>query len=163
MNLENAILSLVRTYIERQQLVFDVIQALRPDMFVIADKSIPVMVVIEMAQKYADVPQIGIWQNDEGVWDRFFHGNGCRLTHQITGEVIDWDAPDTEIFDSWKFLYWIKWAIETKPDHLADEVASLSSAATTDNEIERVVNTSLSTFTDRGIFENASQNKLHFK
>ena len=163
MNLENAILSLVRTYIERQQLVFDVIQALRSDMFVTGDQSIPVMVAVEMARKYADIPQTGIWQNDEGVWDYFFHGSGCRLTHQITGEVIDWDAPDTEIFDSWKFMYWIKWAVEVNPKHLTDEVECLNRAISRSGELETVVNHILKRLTNQGVLEKVSQNRLRFK
>jgi hypothetical protein len=161
--LETVILSLVRTFIERQQVVFDVINTLRPDMFAIADKSVTDMQLIEIVQKYSHVSQSGVWHSDEGIWDYFFHGNGCRLTHQRTGEVIDWDAPNVQMFDPWKFLYWIKWAVATKPDHLSEAVDSLSSAAATHNEIKKIVNTALRTLTDKGIFEQASQGRLHFK
>jgi len=84
--------------------------------------------------------QITFWQNNEGNWEYFFHGNGCLLTHQMTGEVIDWDAPNVKVFDSWKFIYWLEWVIETKPNDLVRDVDGLQTFIASKNELESVVN-----------------------
>ena len=41
------------------------------------------------------IDQSGIWHDQNGeTWNYFMHGGGCRLTHPITAEVIDWDYPN---------------------------------------------------------------------
>lgn len=162
MKLEDAVLSLVEIFITRQHLVSDVIQTLRPDMFAIADKSISDIDLIEFVKKYAHVPQVGVWQNSEGLWEYYFHGNGCRLMHEVTGEVIDWDAPNNEMFDPWKFIYWIKWAVETKPKHLTDEANCLETKIKQDGELEALITNTLERFAEEGVFERSSQGRLSF-
>lgn len=163
MKLEAAVLFLVRAFIARQKLVSDVIQNLRPDMFAFHDKSVPAMVKVTLARKYTAVPQTGSWQNDEGDWVYFFHGGGCRLTHKVTGEVIDWDAPNTELFDPWKFMYWVEWAINTNPEHLSEQVHCLNEAVSTDSDLKTVVDNILKHLTEQGVFEKASQGRLFFR
>ncbi len=120
------LLRLLETYAQHQKLVLEIITALHPDFIARADKSVSIMELLELAQKYHHVPQIGVWYTPEGSWDYFFHGGGCRLTHQQTGEPIDWDPPNTNVVDSYKFAYWLEWAIRTQPNTLDVNLEKLS-------------------------------------
>jgi hypothetical protein len=63
------------------------------------------------------VPQTGIWNDHEGnTWHYYLHGGGCRLTHTITGEPIDWDCPNPLTFDPWFFRFHLAWQLQS-PDH----------------------------------------------
>lgn len=63
------------------------------------------------------INQTGNWQDKDGeTWNYFMHGGGCRLRNAITGEVIDWDCPDTSGFDVFKFVFHLEWQIQNFPD-----------------------------------------------
>jgi hypothetical protein len=61
-----------------------------------------------------NLPQEGIWyDNEQNEWIYFLHGNGCRLTNKKTGEPIDWDCPDVNSYDPYKFLFHLIWQLSS--------------------------------------------------
>ena len=59
-----------------------------------------------------NLPQSGVWQdNEDNEWRYFLHGGGCRLTNIKTGEPIDWDCPDVNSYDRYKFFYHLEWQL----------------------------------------------------
>ena len=84
-----------------------------------------------------NLSQRGIWRDDENnEWQYFLHGGGCRLTNMKTGEPIDWDCPDLNSYDKYKFLHHLEWQLSSpeRADKLAmsrtlekDELESLIS------------------------------------
>lgn len=118
---------LVVEYVLRQQLVFDAIAELRPDKFAIEDKSISDHEVATLADAYKHVPDKGVWKR-YGVWNYTMHGSGCRLIGIITGEPIEWDVPDKDVFEHRWFLNWCRWlkkinsAYNSLPDESFDKV-----------------------------------------
>jgi Domain of unknown function (DUF6896) len=60
------------------------------------------------------LPQTGIWRDGENnEWRYFLHGSGCRLTNTQTGEPIDWDCPDVNKYDKWKFMFHLLWQLSS--------------------------------------------------
>jgi len=60
------------------------------------------------------LPQSGIWVDRESnEWIYFLHGKGCRLVNVKTGEPIDWDCPDINEYDRWKFMFHLMWQISS--------------------------------------------------
>jgi len=60
------------------------------------------------------LPQSGIWRDSENnEWRYFLHGSGCRLTNVNTGEPIDWDCPDVNKYDKWKFMFHLMWQLSS--------------------------------------------------
>jgi hypothetical protein len=103
--------SLVNKYISRQRIVYEAVVDLRPDKLVVADKTVGDLEAAMVAEKYKDVPGIGFWLK-HGKWKYYMHGGGCRLTNVDTGEPLEWDAPDTEVFDKHWFINWHKWTVQ---------------------------------------------------
>ena len=61
-----------------------------------------------------NLSQSGIWRDSEdNEWRYFLHGGGCRLTNTKTGEPIDWDCPDVNSFDRYKFFYHLEWQLSS--------------------------------------------------
>jgi hypothetical protein len=59
-----------------------------------------------------NLSQSGIWRdNENNEWRYFLHGGGCRLTNVKTGEPIDWDCPDVNSYDRYKFLHHLEWQL----------------------------------------------------
>ena len=59
-----------------------------------------------------NLSQSGIWRDHENnEWQYFLHGGGCRLTNRKTGEPIDWDCPDVNSYDKYKFLHHLEWQL----------------------------------------------------
>ncbi len=59
-----------------------------------------------------NLPQTGIWHDSEqNEWEYTLHGGGCRLVNTKTGEPINWDPPDVNSYDTFKFMYNLKWQI----------------------------------------------------
>ena len=57
-----------------------------------------------------NLSQIGTWRDSENnEWRYFLHGGGCRLTNLGTGEPIDWDCPNVNSYDKYKFFYHLEW------------------------------------------------------
>ena len=60
------------------------------------------------------LPQSGIWVDSEkNDWKYFLHGSGCRLVNVKTGEPIDWDCPDVNRYDIWKFMFHLMWQLSS--------------------------------------------------
>jgi hypothetical protein len=120
-----AFLTLVRRYVERQRLTYAAMEQLRPDMLRYMqqsreDKKAAFKEYLESLPKFSAVPFTGYWGEHE-EWAYFIHGMSCRLTHTVTGEPSDWDAPDVYCFDEWKFSRYLEWALKHNAD---DEVVS---------------------------------------
>lgn len=109
------ILTMIATYIARQQLACEALAELRPDKIVIArmlaegDDNLEEL--LSVAEWNKDAPYSGFW-NRYGNWRYSIHGNGCRLMNLETGEPLDWDAPDKEVFDLYFFVNWFMWVIK---------------------------------------------------
>jgi len=59
-----------------------------------------------------NLAQSGIWRDSENnEWRYFLHGGGCRLTNTKTGEPIDWDCPDINSYDRYKFFHHLEWQL----------------------------------------------------
>jgi len=59
-----------------------------------------------------NLPQSGMWRNSSNnEWRYFLHGGGCRLLHAETGEPIDWDCPDENSYDLYKFKAHLAWQL----------------------------------------------------
>jgi hypothetical protein len=93
----------IERFVQRQQLCLEVIQEYRPH-FLDPTKHRP-------TKEYASATQLGDWGPNR-EWKYFLHGGGCRLTHTITGEMIDWDAPDLYRFDQYSFVIWLDWSLK---------------------------------------------------
>jgi len=99
---------LLREYIARQQLVYDILQELRPHFFAVQDKSVSGEELVKLASQSMHIPSRGTWQK-YGTWRYFIHGGGCRLTNMISGEVIEWDTPYITQFERLWFMQWVNW------------------------------------------------------
>jgi len=82
----------------------------------IGRQQLVVRTVIERGVNPAELRGVGAWHDkteqigDWGAdWRFFFHGGGCRLTHRITKEPIDWDGPDPYRFDPFFFIHHLEW------------------------------------------------------
>ena len=71
-------------------------------------RSIVPQMSTEPSKEYISATGRGYW-GQANEWQYSLHGGGCRLTHTITGEVIDWDAPDLNRFDPYWFVGWLQW------------------------------------------------------
>lgn len=112
--LQAAVYRLVQRYVQRQRLPFEVIQKYRPR-WVDSTQRRP-------SKEYASATGWGHWGQDN-EWEYVLHGIGCRLTHTITGECIDWDAPNLYRFDpNWFVGQWLAWFLQKNAE---DEAASI--------------------------------------
>lgn len=64
-----------------------------------------------VAAWHDQTPQVGTWGAD---WEFFFHGGGCELRHQHSGEPIDWNGPDPLAFGSLAFIHHLEWRLENE-------------------------------------------------
>ena len=72
--------------------------------------------LFQMAKRASErnLSQSGIWRvNENNEWEYFLHGGGCRLTNRKTGEPIDWDCPDVNSYDKYKFLHHLEWQLSS--------------------------------------------------
>lgn len=54
----------------------------------------------------------GTWRDsEENEWDYSLHGGGCLLTSVKTGEPIDWDCPDVNAYNTFKFMKHMFWQL----------------------------------------------------
>jgi hypothetical protein len=118
-----AVLSLVRRYVARQELVQDALRDLRPDLLFRRDQMTGGQIeqLLTLTKTYSGVPQRGNW-GQEGEWSYFIHGGGCRLVHRVTAEPIDWDAPETVRFDKYSLLNYFEWLLK---QDVADKSVSI--------------------------------------
>ena len=129
--LPDVIYLLIQQFVQRQQLSLEVIREFRPHL-VDSTKRRP-------SKEYASATQLGYWgKNNE--WKYFLHGGGCRVTHTITGEIVDWDAPDLYQFDPYWFAGWLAWCLSQPGSFLPpiDEKAVLTASALINEQNEDV-------------------------
>ena len=112
--LPDAIYGLIHRFVQRQQLSLEVIREFRPYL-VDSTKRRP-------TKEYAPATNWGYW-GQKNEWEYFLHGGGCRLTHTITGEIVDWDAPDLYRFDPYWFAGWLAWCLSQTGSFLQPEEA----------------------------------------
>jgi hypothetical protein len=118
-NVQQALYSLVKRYVERQKLVLEVMRDLRPDMIMRIENRGNAefwatwtrerwqAFVLENARKSAT----GYWgDNDE--WEYRLHGAGCCLTHRKTQEPIEWDLGSLRRFDRFWFVNHLNWLLD---------------------------------------------------
>lgn len=124
-NVKQIILEIIPLYISRQHLVHRAIEELRPDLLMLAD-DVPKEKMIEkhlqareVFAQYSHVPQSGIWEAEDGEWDYFIHGLGCRIINRISQEPIEWAAPNLSTFLPEWFINWAKWYL-TSSETLQD-------------------------------------------
>ena len=122
-------------FIERQKLVAQAMMELGLDLQEVAEfkalawasgkKSDIALNIEEIEDPYArkiyqvakraserNISQSGIWKDSENnEWRYFLHGGGCCLTNLQTDEPIDWDCPDTNSYDRYKFFYHLEWQL----------------------------------------------------
>lgn len=105
-----AMLGFIDRFIERQQLVLEVLRDTWPHILIITGQEGERSTFLDALENRDSTPQSGFWgENQE--WDYFIHGMGCRLRHVETGEPIEWDSPDLQRFDRFWFTDWLMWAI----------------------------------------------------
>ena len=112
---QSAIWALVNRYLARQVVVCSALKELRPDILILAEGKRSVDELLQARASYAKAPQSGLWGKDN-EWRYFVHGKGCKLTHIITNEPLEWDAPDLTAFDKWWFVNYLEWLIRFKPN-----------------------------------------------
>ena len=103
-DIESIMYSLVKQYLERQGLVLEALRELRPDLLSESEgekRRRP-------SKEYVRLSQAGRWGKNK-EWDYFIHGRGCRLTHSMTREPIEWNDPDLTRFDPHWFVNWVDW------------------------------------------------------
>jgi len=74
------------------------------------DPRIQRMLQLALRASERALSQSGTWRDSANhEWRYFLHGSGCRLTNLQTGEPIDWDCPDVQKYDKWKFMLHLTW------------------------------------------------------
>src|SRR5689334_11936237 len=138
-DLTSEILEAVAHFIERQQLVVQVMEELDIDLkdtgrwgnviwtkqgvqtpqpplrASASDSSKKLWEAIERARSRKPIKSVGTWRGS-GEWTYSLHGKGCMLRNSITGEEIDWDCPNPRRFDRYFFLEHLRWRLETEKD-----------------------------------------------
>jgi hypothetical protein len=110
--LQSAVLSLAKQYCERQAIVRDALRELRPHLLMpLENRGTPKQWAAALSIQHP----LGNW-GENGEWAYFLHGIGCRLTHNQTGEKIEWDAGDLNTFDLNWFLHWLQWRLKQTGD-----------------------------------------------
>lgn len=159
------ILSMIGTYIARQQLACEAMAELRPDKVATARfvgrREISFEEVLDLAEQYKDAPYNGFW-NRHGNWKYSIHGGGCRLTNIETGEPLDWDAPDREVFDLYFFATWLMWV--TKQEQQARDITEavikpIIAELEADGYLTRVANSNTNRFRLKEFDENDQPDK----
>ena len=82
----------------------------------VSSDNVQVQELFQVAKRVSErnLSQSGIWQDYENnEWQYFLHGGGCRLTNRKTGEPIDWDCPDVNSYDKYKFLHHLEWQLSS--------------------------------------------------
>ena len=106
-DLQREVYLLLKQFVARQQIPFQMMRKHRRDF----DFS----QYLPIGDEYIEVKPLGAWEQDD-EWDYFLHGAGCKVTHKISGEVIQWDARALNHFDVRWFVEWLVWRIKNQPD-----------------------------------------------
>lgn len=127
---------IIRYFLERQKLVARAMLDIHPGPLRMASTHILGIEVEPYCQRWLEKIdtdenfyrnwQSGIWRDE---WKHWAHGHGCRLTNLVTGEPIEWDAPDLEAFDQNWFWNHLEWRIQqtVSPDKIVAYTQWLSS------------------------------------
>ena len=100
--IQSAVHSLASSFVQRQNFALAALREIRPDLL---DEN-----RIRPTKEYIKSTQSGYWGEDK-EWRYFIHGRGCRLIHRVTGEPIEWDAPEVQRFDPYWFVNWLDWLL----------------------------------------------------
>ena len=102
---QSGIYCLIKEFVKRQRIAFNLLSKVRPDLISMSEgkKSRP-------SKEYIQSTQFGQWGGNK-QWTYLIHGRGCRMIHKITGERIEWNAPDLNRFDPYWFANWVDWAL----------------------------------------------------
>ena len=117
------VIFLLGEYIARQQITYDALMELRPYSFMKVGENTTVEILMETVKNYGHINDIGVW-NKYGQWKYYLHGRGCRLTNLISGEIIEWDAPNITDFKPEWFLNWVNWVRKVNENYhdLSDSI-----------------------------------------
>lgn len=108
--IQSSLYSLIQRFVQRQSLVLEALRDLRPDFFMLGKDEATSKERVRVRLEYMRRPAVGNWgENNE--WDYFLHGSGCRLTHTITHERLEWDIGSLRRFDGSWFANWLSWLI----------------------------------------------------
>ncbi len=111
--IQSAVYALVQRFVQRQTIVLDALRDLRPDLIMRVENRDNAEFWERWTQEtwLAFVKEhvrrsTGEWgENNE--WEYFLHGPGCRLTHKITKERLEWDLGSLRRFDKNWFLNYL--------------------------------------------------------
>jgi hypothetical protein len=121
--IQSASYTLIQRFVQRQALVLEAMRELRPDKVMRFEHEDDSEFWAEWSPEcwqafvldYARRPALGVWgENKE--WEYFLHGDGCRLTHKITGERIGWDLGSLRRFDKNWFANYLQSLIDQNTD-----------------------------------------------
>ena len=97
-------------FVQRQHIVYELLYDIHPDFLfdikALSDDNIDAF--MEITEQYQHIPGSGFWGKDN-EWEYWIHGRGCRITHVITEELIEWDTPDPLVFDRDWFTKYVNW------------------------------------------------------
>lgn len=153
------ILRLLETFITRQYLVFTAMQEIAPD-------------------KLYDIPRAMIESEIDGVlrhipkprpdycgsnneWKVWVHGIGCKLTNVESGEPIEWDAPDTQVFDAYWFSNWLTWHLKNSEPTDATTALLTRHLAETDSDVKTLVFETVNQLLKAGILLDVNARSLN--
>ena len=103
--IQSAVYTLIQRFVKRQAIVLDALRDLRPDLIMrVENRNNPEFwdqwtqeTWLVFVRKHAR-QSTGEWgENNE--WEYFLHGPGCRLTHKVTQERLEWDLGSLRRFD----------------------------------------------------------------
>ncbi|MDX2138742.1 MAG: hypothetical protein SF123_11665 [Chloroflexota bacterium] len=136
-NNRKGIYQLILQFVDRQDLVFQALKDLRPQIL-ISTGAITWEELEHSPKSRFEIAQTGYWGEDY-EWKYFIHGLGCKLVHTQTKEPIEWNTPNLRSFDMYWFINWLNWYLKSGIDHENSEFAKFQHA----NDIETFVVSSL--------------------
>lgn len=113
-----AMLSLIKHYVGRQEVVYQAMRDLRPKYVNLDTNKLSNKEFYDVFGLYFGWPQRGYWGKNQ-EWEHFIHGSGfeCKLTYTITKEPIECGVYDVKRFDKYWFRNHLIWRIEQEPNH----------------------------------------------
>lgn len=107
-------------------------------------------------KKTKKMPYSAIWKKD---WNYQVHGMGCKLTHILTGEPLEWDVDKMYSFDKYWFINWLQWRLlDGKEDETVAQMKEYVEI-TANNNLQLVVFSILDTLCHKRILENYYYNR----
>ena len=132
MNIENevptsvikALFHLIEQFLERKELVVEILLEHRPGFFKFYDMD-KIMGIDDIDERIERSKELcSRWYNDFDYdpdelwngWHYFIHGLGCKLTHAITKEPIEWDVGYPDSFNISWFGENLEWRMQNQPE-----------------------------------------------